>query len=108
MSATSSIYVPAPLTSVEQAEALPVGTIAYRTRDDEAGRLVATLCYDDEELAYFWKIAGEQFGYDTAHMLSWGGWTVLTFTKVEVEHLRETSGAHRSKTLYVAPWEVPS
>lgn len=100
---TTIIYVPKPLTSVEKAEALPVGTIAYRTRDDEAGRLVATLCYDDEEFAYFWKIAGEQFGYDTAHMLSWGSWTVLTFTQVEVEQLREPHGG-RAKTLYITPW----
>lgn len=81
----TTLYRPVLIESVEQAEALPVGTIAYRKTRDEVGPLVAVQRYDREERERYWLMVGEQFGYATPHMLSWGGWTALVPIEAEEE-----------------------
>lgn len=96
---TTTIYVPTPITSAEQAEALPVGTVAafaqHRTPSTTAIKLAGALPG--------WWLGDER-------VLPWEvrGWTALIPVEVEVEHLQESGGRRREKTLYVTPWEAAS
>lgn len=97
---TTTIYVPTRITSAEQAEALPVGTIAKHETPAGPGawysppliktghaRWVGDDLYQDQDII---------------------GWTALVPVEVEVEHLRETEGRRRAKNLYVTPWQEPA
>lgn len=97
---TTTIYVPTRITSYEQAEALPVGTIALLPID-RSHRQVLTKTTDRGPGP--WEL--DMHGYGNGSVV---GWTALVPVQVEVEHLRETEGRRRAKTLYVTPWQEPA
>jgi hypothetical protein len=101
---TSTIYVPTPITSAEQAEALPVGTIALlgpeRPAAFENAAAVKVGPEETSEGVPLWLVRSQCTAGD-AHMV---GWTALVPVEVEVEQLRETGGRRRLKTLFVSPW----
>lgn len=105
---TTTIFVPTPITSAEQAGALPVGTIALLGPErPEAFENEAAIKVSPEETSEgvpLWLVRSQGTA-DDARMV---GWTALVAVEVEVEHLRETRGRRRAKTLDVTPWQEPA
>ncbi|MCZ4325694.1 hypothetical protein [Brachybacterium paraconglomeratum] len=105
MNPTTTIYVPTPVETLEDAKALPHGTVAQvrlEDKDDWTFLALSDLKNPKQPGARFWFAPMSFAAYlDDAVV----GGTALVPTEVEVEQLRETDGRHRSKTLYITPWQ---
>ena len=93
----TSLYKPVLIESVEQAEHLPVGTVAmHRIGPGAAVRVGYGLG---------WSMGGEEMSEHHSHMV---GWTALV--PIEAEEGTDTvqTGAEHSytRTRYVTPWEA--
>ncbi|WP_087485535.1 hypothetical protein [Brachybacterium massiliense] len=102
---TTTIYVPTPVETLEQAKALPHGTIArvqLEEKDDWTVLALSDLKNPKQPGARFW-FAPMSFNafLDDAIV----GGIALTPIEVEIEQIRETEGRRRAKTLFVTPWE---
>lgn len=89
------LYRPVLIESAEQAEALPVGTLARHAAGpgmDHAHK-VSPIGRD------VWVTVGGNC--TNAEMV---GWTALVPVEVEVEYIRESGGRRREKTLFISEW----
>ena len=93
----TTLYRPVLIESAEQAEALPVGTVA--THSSGAGMDHAHKVGPGDHLSREWMSLSADV--TDAKMV---GWTALVPLDVEVEHLRHTLTG-RIKTLYITPWQ---
>lgn len=103
----TTLYRPVKIETAEQAEALPIGTIALlgpeRPAAFENAAAVKVGPETTSEGVEIWLVCSQSTA-DDAHMV---GWTALVPIEVEVEQIRETGGRRRTKTLYVSPWTIP-
>lgn len=102
---TTTIYVPTTVETIEQAKALPHGTVAHvqlEEKKDSTFLALSDLKNAKQPDARFW-FAPMSFNafLDDAIV----GGVALVPVEVEVEHLRETEGRRREKTLFVTGWE---
>ena len=93
----STIYIPVPIESAEQAEALPVGTVAL-VRDDTEEAVAAKTWSD------VWRIAGYWPDYPNSDAV---GWTALVPIEAEEEMDTDyyTGGDGSPVRRLVTPWE---
>ena len=95
------LYKPVLIESVEQAEALPIGTVVKRARG--SGIPEVAIKYDDDVDGESWL--GTLDRYWSGHMVV--GWTALV--PIEAEEGADTikTGAEQfcTRTHYVTPWE---
>lgn len=88
------VYVPTPITSVEQAEALPEGTIIIHAEN-----------YPQEKFAGLWGRKGNS----SASLAEEEGWSALVPVEAKEEtHSIQTRGqtAPEWRTRLVTPWDV--
>ncbi|MFE7605757.1 hypothetical protein ACFU1Q_11405 [Brachybacterium paraconglomeratum] len=103
MNPTTTIYVTTPVETLEDAKALPHGTVAQvrlEDKDDWTFLALSDLKNPKQPGARFWFAPMSFAAYlDDAVV----GGTALVPSEVEVEQLREPHGG-RAKTLYITPW----
>lgn len=97
----TTLYRPLLIETAEQADALPSGTVA--TYGQGVTKLTAHRVGKAGRSLDAWMVMDEVVSH--ADMT---GWTALVPIDVEVEHIRESGGRRRQKTLYVTPWETPA
>ena len=85
-------YRPVLIESAEQAEALPIGTVALVRVDNEEA--VAAKAWSDA-----WRIAGYWTDYPNSDAV---GWTALVPIEAEEQHVSPDATTHAR---YVTPWE---
>lgn len=96
-----TLYRPVLISSAEQAEALPIGTVAVRLDDDGLVWTAARRCRCEESGCDAWFSTDWADPEPHAGLV---GHTALVPIEVEVEYIRESGGRRREKTLYVTPW----
>ena len=96
------IYRPALIESAEQAEALPIGTVA--TLSEDIGDGVADF-YAATKAEHGWErtdSSGPSW-MSPAPATGMVGWTALVPVDVEIEHIQHRASGRR-KTIYITDW----
>lgn len=90
-----TLYRPVLIETAEQAEALPIGTVAVFAQNGMPSTTAI-------------KLAGPLPGWwlGDERVLPWEvrGWSALVPIEVEVEYIRESGGRRREKTLFITEW----
>lgn len=105
----TTVYIPRPIRTVEDAEKLPEGTIAYQDRKKKAREVAVKVLDAWGDMPPMWAVNGLYRG--CADVV---GWTALVPVEAEEEH-EEAGGisiAHGStlhwpaRTRLATPWEA--